>query len=137
MILRQAGKLVALTVAALVLAGCAADRAVDIGNIDGVTDSPDFSVTSARLERTWGHTQLILEMAISNPSASIALSSWADLGNSYVLWCEGEPRRSPPSRSALTTWTYECRGDTDWPSDTKGVDIKLAIMSVPPPTGSP
>lgn len=134
--LKPAGKFVALAFAALALAGCSANGAVEIGNIDGPTDSLDFSVTSARIERTWGRTHLILEMVITNPSASIVLSNWIDLGHSYILRCEGEPRRSPPSRSALTTWTYECRGDTDWPSDINGADISLGIGTVPPATES-
>lgn len=134
-IFQPAGKVIALAIAALALAGCSANGAVDIGNIEGGTDSLDFSVTSARLERTWGRTELTLEMAIANPSANIVLSNRIDLGNSYMLWCEGEPRRSPSSGSAKSTWTYECEGDTDWPSNTSGSDITISIGTVPPATG--
>lgn len=102
-ILGRAWKLMALTLAALALAGCTADRALDIGTIDG-PGSPDFSVTSARIEQTWDRTQLILQLAIANPSASIDLTSWVDLGNSYMLWCDGEPRRSPASGLGMSAW---------------------------------
>ncbi|GAA1996340.1 hypothetical protein [Microbacterium pumilum] len=115
---RRARKVIALTTAVLALAGCTVNRALDIANIDDMTQSPDFSVTSARVEQTVGVTELILELAIANPSASIVLFNRVDLGHSYVLRCDGEPRRSSSSGSPVSTWTYECIGDTDWPSDT-------------------
>lgn len=114
--LRRALKLIALTAAAVTLAGCTADRTIEIVNIDDRSDSPDYSVTSARLEQGDSHTRLILDLDIADPSASIELSSRVELDTSYVLWCEGEPRR-PPSAASSSTRTLECKGDVDWPSD--------------------
>ncbi len=123
MILRRASTVIALTIAALTLAGCVADATLELRDIDG-PGSRDFSVTSARIERSGGSTHLILEVATPDPSAKLVLDTIVDLGDSYYLWCDGEPRRSPAGPGS-STWTLGCTGDLDWPSDARKASLSV------------